>query len=507
MKRIALFSLSDTSSVEQFAEQLIKSGWEIIASPETVSLLKGKGLPVQDIANFTAVKEDYAFAPTLHPKVEYALTANSQPCIDLVYVIPYPASVGNDVGGRALLALAVKGGRIAVMGVEDMKTVVSEISATGEISPELRLELADKVCFELARHYSSLVANREKYDFLAGNFSYDLLNGENPYQVPASAFVSEIGNDSLSLLNFKQVSGQPPCFTNMADADCILKTICLAAEAFILNSGSLPYLCVAAKHGNACGMGVSKTSPAQAVEKALLGNPRAIWGGEAITNFPVDKQLAELFLQGGQRKNLLGNGFWMLDLVMAPSFTNEAISTLSRRKARKLFENKALQSPMLKKTGFTYRLVRGGFLRQAPASYILNLKSCQQQDKGLSEGQRQSLLLAWAVAFSSFHGGNEIALAKDGALLSAAGGPSTVEAVRTTIARLIECGHATKGAIFAANAFFPFTDAPALLCGAGITIGCVPGGGKHETQIKDFFHTHAATVVYLPQEFRGFCRH
>jgi len=504
---IALFSLNDISYAEQFAEQLIKSGWDIIASSETVDLLRNKGLPVQDIADFTGVKEDYGFPPTLHAKVEYALTANGQPRIDLVYVIPYPLSNGNDVGGRTLLALAVKGGRIPVMSIGDMKRVVSEISETGEVSRALRLELADKACFEIAMHYSSLVANKEKYEFLSGRFSYDLLNGENPYQVPASAFVSEIEDDSLSLLNFKQVSGEAPCFTNIADADCILKTICLAAEAFILNTGLVRYLCVAAKHGNACGMGVSKVSSSKAVEKALFGDPRSIWGGEVITNFPVDEQLAEVFFKSERRERLLGDSSWMLDLVMAPSFTSEAISVLGKRKGRKLFENEALLSPSLKKSEFVYRTVRGGFLRQPPSTYILNLQKCHLDGHNFSESEISSLIVAWAVAFSSNHGGNEVALAKDGALLSAGGGASTVEAAKVAVARATDCGHDTKGAAFAADAFFPFTDAPSVLCDAGVAIGSVPGGGKHETDIRDFFRARATTVAYLPQEFRGFCRH
>lgn len=507
MKPIALFSLNDNSYADQLAEQLIKSGWDIIASSETVGLLKEKGLPVQDITDFTGVKEDYGFPPTLHAKVEYALTADGCPRIDLVYVIPYPLSIGNDVGGCTLLALAVKGGRVPVMSIGDMKRVVSEISKTGEVPRSLRLELVDKACFAIAMHYSSLAANREKYDFLSGRFLYNLLNGENPYQVPASAFVSEIEDDPLSLLNFKQVSGDAPCFTNIADADCILKTICLSAEAFMLNTGSVPYICVVAKHGNACGMGVSKVSPAQAVEKALFGNPRSIWGGEVITNFPVDEQLAELFLKSSRRERLLGDSSWMLDLVMAPSFTSEAISVLCKRKERKLFENKALHSPLLEKSKFAYRPVRGGFLRQPPATYILNLQECQLSGHGFSKSEISSLIIAWAVAFSSFHGGNEVALAKDGALLGAGGGPSTVEAARVVVARVVECGHDAKGAAFAADAFFPFTDAPFVLCDAGVATGCVPSGGKRETDIKDFFRARGITVVYLPEEFRGFCRH
>jgi phosphoribosylaminoimidazolecarboxamide formyltransferase/IMP cyclohydrolase len=293
----------------------------------------------------------------------------------------------------------------------------------------------------------------------------------------------------------------------MADADCILNTLCLAAEAFILNTGSTPYLCVAAKHGNACGMGVSKVSPAQTVEKALFGNPRSIWGGEVITNFPVDEQIAEVLYKSKHREHLLGDSSWMLDLVMAPSFTSEAISVLGKRKGRKLLENEALQSPSLNKSRFVYRTVRGGFLRQPPATYILDLKACQLDGHNFSESEIASLVVAWAVAFSSNHGGNEVALAKDGSLLSAGGGASTVEATKVAVARATDCGHDTKGAAFAADAFFPFTDAPSVFCDAGVAIGSVPGGGKHETDIKDFFHTRGKSVAYIPQEFRGFCRH
>ncbi len=411
------------------------------------------------------------------------------------------------MGERSLQALAVKDGRTAVMSIDDMERVMSSLSGTGEVPQALRIELADKASFEIARHYSSLVTDKEKYDMLPGLFLYDLFNGENPYQVPASVFTSEGEDDPLSLINFRQVSGEPPCFTNMADADAILRTMCLAAESFKLNTRSIPYLCVAAKHGNAYGMGVSNLAAAHAIEKALFGNPRSIYGGEVVTNFPIDEQLAKTLANSERRERLLGDGCWMLDLVMAPAFTSEAIAVLGKRKVRKLFENSSLCSPILKKTGFEYRIVRGGFLRQPPTAFILNLKKCQLEGQCFSETEISSLIAAWSVAFGSSHGGNEVALAKDGALLSAGGGPSTVEAVRVAVARAVECGHDTRGATFAADAFFPFTDAPSVLCDAGVTTGCVPGGGKHEPDVREYFRERYTSVAFLPREFRGFCRH
>lgn len=507
INKVALFSLNDTSKADYFAEQLIKAGWKIIATAETVKLLNQKGLSVQDIADFVGINEKYNFPPTLHAKVENALTADTTDRIDLVYVIPYPLAQGNDVGGHTLLALAIKGGRTAVMNVNDMEKVVTSIVKNNQVSDELRLELADKINFEIAEHYFGQLKNKEKYDGIFGQHNFDLQNGENPYQIPASAFSFVIQNDQLSLFKFKQVSGELPCYTNLADGDSILTTLSLIAEACQLNIGSVPYICIAAKHGNACGLGISQTSPLEAVEKALFGNPRSIWGGEVITNFAIDEQLAKILFKSKQREKLLDNNAWMLDIIMAPKFTPEAISVLGHRQQRKLLENSALEKPFLNKLGHTYRLVRGGFLRQPSTSYILNLKDYQEITQQLSEDQLFSIIIAWAVAFSSFHGGNEVALAKDKALLGTGGGPSTVEAVKVALTRIKECGHESERAVFAADAFFPFTDVPELLCQTGVKIGCVPGGGKNQTEVKTYFKEHKVKVIFLPSEIRGFCRH
>lgn len=507
MRRTALFSLNETTHSEKFAKQLIKSGWDIIASRRTCEFLKKKGILVQNIVDFTDVKEDYGFSPTLHAKVEYALTnPKAQPRIDLVYVLPYPLSIGNDVGGRTLLALAVKGQRIPVMSIDDMKLVVSEISKNDKLSESLRIELADKACFEITKHYSSLISDNTKHDFIAGSFSYQLRSGENPYQVPASIFSFE-NSDPLALTNFEHISGVKPSFTNIADADCLIHSLSLTAEAFKLNTGHIPYICVTAKHGNACGLGISTKLPNEAIEKALFGNPRSAWGGEVITNFPINEKNAQILFKSNRREKLIGDGHWMLDLIIAPSFTPDAISILNKRQSRKLLQNKSLQSPSIKKSGYVYRTIRGGFLRQPPANYILNLKNCEVSGKKLSADEISTLIIAWTVAFTSNHGGNEVALAKNNALLSAGGGPSTYEAAKVAITRAIDNGHDIKNAVFAADAFFPFTDVPAMLCKAGVKIGSVPLGAKRDEDIKTFFRKQKITVCYIPKEFRGFCRH
>jgi phosphoribosylaminoimidazolecarboxamide formyltransferase/IMP cyclohydrolase len=505
MKR-ALFSLYSLEKADEFAAILSRLGWKIIASRETCQLLSKKGIPVIDVADFTGVHEDYGFPPTLHPKIEKYLTSSKGPRIDLVYVLPYPLSVGNDIGGRTLLALAAKGKRIPVMSVSDMENVTEHLKNKKMLPQALRESLISKANALIASHYDDLVSDRESYDFLTGCFQYPLLNGENPYQIPAHLF-SIKRKDALSLPDFKQVSGERPCFTNLADADSILQTISLAAEAFKIRYRKVPYICIAAKHGNPCGMGVSWNDASQAVNKALFGNPKSIWGGEVIVDFAIDDRLARLLFKSKKRKEMFNVSAWMLDLILASHFSPGAQRILGKRSSRKLFENRALALPFLPQTKFAYRFVRGGFLRQPPHHYVLDFKKARTRGECLDKQHLDSLIIAWSVAWSSNHGGNEVALAKDRQLIGAGGGPSTIEAAQIALHRAESYGHDTKGAVFAANAFFPFTDAPSLLAEAGLVAGLVPSGGKRETLVKDYFQKKKLSMVYLNEPYRGFSRH
>ena len=503
----ALFSLNDTTRAAEFAEQLISAGWKILASTETAKVLKNKKIPVLDIANFTNIKKNFKFPPTLHPKIESALTTNSKNSIDLVYILTYPNSKGADVGGHTVLALAAKGRRVPITNNKDMEKVVKIICNKKKIGKKIREELILKANYQNSKFYMNNISRKKNHEIIFGEKSFNLMNGENPYQIPSSAFITDI-KDTLSLLNLKRISGERPCFTNMADADCIIKTLCLVFEAFQLNMKQIPYICIAAKHGNACGVGVNFNSPETSIKKALWGNPRSIWGGELITNFRVDDDLADMILKNSKREKLFNSAFWMLDLVIAPSFSKNAIKLLGKRKKRKLFENIALKKPFTKKNKNDLRMVRGGFLVQPSKSYILNLKKCKNINfKNFNDDKIISMIIAWAVAFSSSHGGNEVAIAKDSGLIGAGGGPSTIEATKVAIERSRENGHNSIDAVFAADAFFAFDDAPKALIAAGCDHGIVPGGGKMFNSIKKYFADNNVVCGFIPEKYRGFCRH
>jgi len=507
----ALFSVDSLNNIEQFAIAFQGMGWHIIATAETVKKLQQHDIVVEDVATFTGVTENYGFPPTLHPKIETALTLDVSFRIDLVYDIPYPLSKGNDIGGRTLLALGAKGNRIVVFTFDDMRQVIEELRQdpnNTNISDNYRMQLIDKAHAHIARHYMSLGYRQGEglCSGLIGTLALRLMNGENPYQIPSDLFISE-GQDSLSLHQLQPQNSNTSCFTNLADTDCILYTLCLAAEAFRLKYKRVPYIAIAAKHGNPCGMAIDWTSTEETVFGALWGNPMAIWGGEFITNFKIDGNLGRLLYKSEEREKLFGNAHWMLDVVVAPDFDKNALDILGRSSSRKIFKNSMLYEPKLLDFNWHYRQVRGGFLRQPSPNYILDITRVEYDNSQLNGKLLDSLIIAWGIVYSSNHGGNEVALVKDRRLLGVGGGPSTVDAAKTAVLRAQASGHDTMKSVFAADAFFPFTDAPEILKEAGCCSGIVPSGGKNETLVRKYFQSNDINIMYIPAQYRGFCRH
>lgn len=503
--KIALFSLYEPTDSLLFAEKLIRLGWQIVATQNVVDVLAKDGIKAETISDFVGIRESYPFPPTLHPKMELSLTTTQSPAIDLVYNTTYPLHVGNDVGGHTLLALAAKGSRIVVSNREDMAETVNQLIKNGSgIDAGFHRSLIQKTYAKIAGHYLSL--SNSNSSSAEPCRIIPLKEGENPYQIPADLYVKNNG-DMFSLGNFRQVSGDLPCFTNIADFDSILKVLCSLNESFVKCNKKAPFIMVAAKHGDPCGLAVDWDSPETAVDACLFGNPRAVWGGEAITNFPITGAIAAKLLHSQKRNALLANPNWMLDLIAAPSFDEQSINILGKRADRKLFANEALISPVPDQEVWAFRPVRGGNLRQPPNNYVLDAKDCQAEGQIPEPAILDSIRIAWATAWLSSHGGNEVAIAKNGKLLGVGGGPSTIDACATAVERAKNCGHDLRGSVFAADAFFPFTDAPEILVKAGCSYGLVPEGGKNFVQVKNYFRERGVVMLYLSGQFRGFCRH
>ncbi|HAK38185.1 MAG TPA: hypothetical protein DCM60_08060 [Nitrospina sp.] len=503
-RRIALFSLNEPSDGLAFARELLGLGWRIVATANVAATLAESGIQAEAVSQFLGIQESYPFPPTLHPKIELALTTPETTTIDLVFDTTYPLSKGNDVGGHTLLALAAKGNRIVVSNRKDMAKVVRQLLQNGnELETGFRERLIVQAYEKISNHYQTLTDQKEPNQATP---AYELMEGENPYQAPAHLLTFG-DSDDLGLGKFNQLSGIKPCFTNLADLDSLIKLMCVLVETFLKNDGKAPYITIAAKHGNPCGLSLSWDAPEKSIDGALFGNPRAIWGGEVITNFVISEEVAYKLFQSKERDEKLGDLYWMLDLVVAPEFHQDAIRLLGKRSSRKLFQNPTLFNPRLDRAPWSYRPIRGGYLRQPPNHLVLNWSEFSNLPGDIEKAVIDSMVVAWAVAWHSNHGGNEVSLVKDCNLLAVGGGPSTVDAIATALQRAKICGHDLAGSVFAADAFFPFTDAPESLAQAGCAYGIVPKGGKNFEMIEEFFSREQIKVLFLPEDYRGFCRH
>ncbi|MGD9022617.1 MAG: hypothetical protein PVJ62_02440, partial [Deltaproteobacteria bacterium] len=256
--------------------------------------------------------------------------------------------------------------------------------------------------------------------------------------------------------------------------------------------------------GLAVGASVDWDSPRGALEKMLWGDPKVIWGGEVITNFSIFKELAEQLLSDPRRKERYGTESWMLDLIVAPAFDADSIEILGKRGKRRIFHNAVLSSigPLM---GFVYRHVRGGFLKQPSPDYVLKKNDMNWVGAPLTGAAFDTLLLSWAIAWSTHMNG--IAVARDCQLLGCDGQPSSVGAVQTVIHKAAQAGHDLADAVFAANAFLPFSDSAELLAESGCTGGLLPEGGEREESIRRLFADRGMRVAFIPRMYRGFARH
>jgi phosphoribosylaminoimidazolecarboxamide formyltransferase/IMP cyclohydrolase len=503
--KTALLSTREPEKIIDQCRRLVNLGWRLIATRETTEVMQREKIPIIDISQFTGIGYEYGIPPTLHPKIEQALTEKCEEMIDLVFDVPYSLTQGNDVGGRTLLALGAKGKRLVINNYNDLEMVVNLLEQENTNINSVRNQLIAKVNLEISRHF--LLVSKEyskQYEGILSEHKMVCEEGENPYQIPCDLFIFD--NKQLTAISgFSQLSGERLNFTNIADMDSIIVTIEKLKQVFSLNKNKVPFIVVAAKHGNPCGVGVDWTSKDEAINKALWGNPQAIWGGEVICNFKIDDNLAKVLLKSDKRENLYGSPNWMLDLIISPEFSVNAISFLGKVKHRKLISSPAIGGEASFLDKWRYRFVNGGYLRQKADDYILELSKLNLADSFSLDAD--SIFIAWAVSYSSFHGGNEVSLAKDSMLIAVGGGPSTIIATQHAIQWAKSCNHKTKDAVFCADAFFPFMDAPEILKQAECKGGVVPAGGRNHNVVQKYFKDNLIEIGFIPEQYRGFCRH
>lgn len=509
----ALVSVSDKTGLVEFVKGLQAAGWQIIATGGTQKLLEESGVKTIGISEVTGFPEICdGRVKTLHPKVHGALLArrdepshmaalaeNGIELIDLVCVNLYPfrqtiAKEGTtmaeaiekiDIGGPSMLRSAAKNWNdvTVVCDPSDYNRILSEIQAEGNTKKETRLELSAKAYTHTAEYdmciatYMRKAAGLNEKLFLEYDLKQGLRYGENPHQ--DAKFYAAQETVPFSLASAKQLHGKELSYNNIQDAN--------AALNIVREFGDTPF-CVGLKHMNPCGAAIGKDG-VEAWKKAYEADTVSIFGGIVATNCEVNKEMAELM------KPIF------LEIIMAPSFSAEALEVLTTKKNLRLLE--VDMSPLAAKQ-MQYVSVNGGLLAQHQDTETLLLKAdmCVTETKPTEE-QMTDLQFAWRIV--KHVKSNAIVVAKDGRTYGVGAGQmnrvgSAEIALKQAQASLAAEGKDihTAHLVMASDGFFPFGDSVESAAEYGIAAIVQPGGS-----VRDSESIEAANQHQIPMLFTG----
>ena len=501
----ALVSVSDKEGVVAFAQSLRRLGWEIIATGGTMKLLRDSGVEVINISDVTGFPEICdGRVKTLHPKVHGGLLArrddeshlealreNSIEFIDMVCVNLYPfrqtiakpevtmedAVENIDIGGPSMLRSAAKNFKdvTVVCDPSDYERIIAEIEATGNTTVETRLELSAKAYTHTAEYdaciatYMRQQAGLNEKLFLNFDLAQTLRYGENPHQ--SAKFYRQSEPVPFSLAFGRQLNGKELSYNNIQDANAALNIVREFEEPF----------CVGLKHMNPCGAAVGK-DVFEAWTKAYEADKVSIFGGIVAVNRELDAATAEAM------KPIF------LEIIIAPSFSKEALEILSTKKNLRLME---VDMTRTGEKAMQYVSVNGGLLTQQLDTETLEVKEEMTVTEARPTAEQLAdMNFAWRIV--KHVKSNAIVAVKGGCTLGVgAGQMNRVGSASIALEQAKEKG-VTEGLVLGSDGFFPFDDTVTLAAQYGVTAVVQPGGS-----VRDEDSINKANELGMTMAFTG----
>jgi phosphoribosylaminoimidazolecarboxamide formyltransferase / IMP cyclohydrolase len=508
----ALISAFDKTGLDTLARGLSDLGVELVASGGTAAYITELGIDVtlvEDVTDFPELLEGRV--KTLHPRVHAGILARRNYEGDLeelrehgirpfdlvcVNLYPFQRVAGQkdvreedavemiDVGGPAMLRAAAKNFLhvVPVCRAERYEQILEQLrGGRGEVELPIRRELAAEAFAHTAAYEASIAswfADVETFPprlLVSLEKAEPLAYGENPHQ--RAAYYAEAGVRRHLLSRVEQLSGRELSFNNLNDLD--------AARA-VLREFTLP-ACVIVKHANPCGVAVAATIE-EAYGKALAADPVSAYGGVVALNRRATGGLADRLVEQ------------FVEVLIAPEYDDAALTTLRRKEATRILEDRERRGTMPGDRDF--RRVLGGFLVQDADSEVDDRVGMRVVTGQPDERLWGDLLFAWRVV--KHVASNAIVIARDLQTLGIGGGQmSRVDAVRLAVEKAREHQHDLAGAVLASDAFFPFPDGPRLALEAGVAAIIQPGGSKRDEDVVAAVEAaHAAMVFTARRHFR-----
>jgi phosphoribosylaminoimidazolecarboxamide formyltransferase/IMP cyclohydrolase len=245
--------------------------------------------------------------------------------------------------------------------------------------------------------------------------------------------------------------------------------------------------CVVVKHTNPCGA-AERGTLVEAWQAALAGDPASAYGGVVALTREVDAATAE------------GLASIFLEVIVAPSYSPEALAILARKTNLRLLEDSVLGSaepaPAPDPLG-SIRVAGGGVLVTA-ADVLPDDPAAWKTvtSRAPTAGELRDLDLAWRLCRGVVS--NAIVLVKDGMEIGLGSGQtSRVDAARQAVAKAIAFHgpESLVGAACGSDAFYPFPDAVQVCLDAGVTAFAQPGGSIRDAQALEVAEKAGAAMV------------
>ncbi len=493
----ALISVFNKEGLAPIVKKLDELGVQIYSTGGTQKFLTELGvsvIPVEDVTSYPSILGGRV--KTLHPKVfggilnrqevtsdVEELTKYEIPQIDLVIVDLYPfeQTVANgaseqdiiekiDIGGISLIRAAAKNFKdvTCISSMDQYAEFLNLLETTqGELTLKDRKAFATKA-FGVSSHYDTLIFeyfNSDQKNEVALKTSVHqskvLRYGENPHQ--EGVFFGDF--EAL----FEKLHGKELSYNNLLDVD---------AAVSLMNefAGEAPTFAIL-KHNNACGL-AQRATLAEAYKDALAADPVSAFGGVLISNTVIDEATAS------QIHTLF------CEVVIAPSFTDEALELLKGKKNRILLVQKPVAFPTKQ-----IRTCLNGILQQDADFKTDAIEDLKVVTK-IAPTAEQIEDLLFASKISKHTKSNTIVFAKNKQLFaSGTGQTSRVDALKQSVDKATNFGFDLSGAVMASDAFFPFPDCVELADNAGIKAVLQPGGSIKDQLTIDYCDANDLAMV------------
>jgi len=500
----ALISVFSKDGLAPIVKKLNDLNVTIYSTGGTEKFIKDLGIdvvPVEDVTSYPSILGGRV--KTLHPKV-FGGILNRQnndsdvselvefeiPQIDLVIVDLYPfektvaSGASNqdiiekiDIGGISLIRAAAKNYAdvTCVSSVEDYGEFLELLETKNAVNSEADRKHFAAKAFNVSSHYDTAIFNyfNKNHDQVTLKISETngkvLRYGENPHQ--RGYFFGDF--DTM----FTKLHGKELSYNNLLDVDAAVNLI----YEFKNEAPTFAIL----KHNNACGF-AQRDSVHQAYVDALAGDPVSAFGGILISNTEIDKTTAEEIHK------------LFCEVVIAPSFSDDALSILKGKKNRILLILNNVELPQT-----TVRTCLNGVLvqeRDNKTDQLEDLKTVTNT----SPTQEELEDLRFASKICKHTKSNTIVLVKNKQLFaSGTGQTSRVDALNQAIHKAKSFNFDLKGAVMASDAFFPFPDCVEIADNAGIVAVIQPGGSiKDELSVNYCNENNMAMVFTGTRHFK-----